>query len=35
MVILIPSQDPNVVPTRASVRFNIGMDDTGGDGRLH
>jgi hypothetical protein len=30
-----PSQDPNVgVLTRASVRFNIGMDDTGGDGRL-
>jgi hypothetical protein len=32
---LIPSQDPNKgVPTRARVRFNIGMDETGGEGRL-
>jgi hypothetical protein len=32
---LIPSQDPNKgVPTRARVRFKIGMDETGGEGRL-
>lgn len=32
---LIPSQDPNKgIPTRARVRFNIGMDETGGEGRL-
>jgi hypothetical protein len=32
---LIPSNDPNIgVPTRASVRFRIGMDETGGEGRL-
>jgi hypothetical protein len=28
-------QDPNIgIATRSSVRFNIGMDDSGGDGRL-
>jgi len=32
---LILSQDPNKgIPTRASVRFSIGMDETGGEGRL-
>lgn len=32
---LIPSDDENVgIPTRASVRFRIGMDETGGEGRL-
>jgi hypothetical protein len=32
---LIYSQDPNIgIATRSSVRFNIGMDDSGGDGRL-
>jgi hypothetical protein len=32
---LIPSNDPNIgIPTRAKVRFRIGMDDTGGEGRL-
>lgn len=32
---LILSQDPNKgIPTRARVRFNIGMDETGGEGRL-
>ena len=32
---LIFSQDPNVgIPTRASVRFRIGMNETGGEGRL-
>jgi len=32
---LIPSQDPNIgIPTRASVRFKIGLDETGGAGRL-
>ncbi len=32
---LIFSQDTNVgIPTRASVRFKIGMDETGGEGRL-
>ena len=32
---LIYSQDPNVgIPTRASVRFKIGMNETGGEGRL-
>ncbi len=32
---LVPSQDPNAgIPTRASVRFSIGMDETGGEGRL-
>ena len=32
---LIPSDDPNKgIPTRASVRFKIGMDETGGEGRL-
>lgn len=31
----IPSEDPNVgVSTRSSVRFKIGMDVTGGEGRL-
>jgi hypothetical protein len=29
-----PSQDPKWKCLTASVRFNIGMDDTGGDGRL-
>ena len=29
------SQDPNKgIPTRASVRFRVGMDETGGSGRL-
>jgi len=32
---LVSSQDPNIgIPTRASVRFNIGMYETGGEGRL-
>ena len=32
---LIPSEDPNKgIPTRASVRFRIGMENTGGEGRL-
>jgi hypothetical protein len=32
---LILSDDPNKgIPTRASVRFKIGMDQTGGEGRL-
>lgn len=32
---LILSQDPNKgIPTRARVRFNIGMSNTGGEGRL-
>jgi len=32
---LILSQDSSIgVPTRASVRFRIGMDETGGEGRL-
>ena len=32
---LILSQDPNKgIPTRARVRFNIGLNDTGGSGRL-
>lgn len=32
---LIPSQDINIgLPTRAKVRFRIGMDETGGEGRL-
>ena len=32
---LIPSDDPNIgIPTRASVRFKIGMYETGGEGRL-
>jgi hypothetical protein len=32
---LIPSDDPNKgIATRASVRFKIGMDNTGGEGRL-
>lgn len=32
---LILSQDPNIgIPTRARVRFNIGMDETGGEGRI-
>lgn len=31
---LIYSQDPTVgIPTKASVRFRIGMDETGGEGR--
>lgn len=31
----IPSNDPNIgIPTRAKVRFRIGMDETGGEGRL-
>ena len=33
--VLIPSDDPNKgLPTRASVRFKIGMENTGGEGRL-
>jgi hypothetical protein len=33
--VLIPSEDPNKgVPTRANVRFKIGLDETGGLGRL-
>lgn len=29
------SQDPNIgIPTRASVRFNIGMNETGDEGRI-
>lgn len=32
---LIPSEDPNKgIPTKSSVRFRIGMDNTGGEGRL-
>jgi len=32
---LIPSEDSNKgIPTRASVRFRIGMENTGGEGRL-
>ena len=32
---LVPSDDPNKgIPTRASMRFKIGMDNTGGEGRL-
>ena len=32
---LVLSNDPNVgIPTRARVRFNIGMNETGGEGRL-
>jgi hypothetical protein len=32
---LILSEDPNIgIPTRSRVRFNIGMDETGGEGRL-
>lgn len=32
---LVPSQDPNKgIPTRTSVRFRIGLDETGGLGRL-
>lgn len=32
---LLLSQDPNVgIPTRTRVRFKIGMDETGGEGRL-
>jgi hypothetical protein len=32
---LVLSEDPNKgIPTRASVRFKIAMDDTGGEGRL-
>jgi hypothetical protein len=32
---LIPSDDPSIgIPTRANVRFKIGMDNTGGEGRL-
>jgi hypothetical protein len=32
---LIPSEDPNIgIPTRSSVRFKIGMDASGGIGRL-
>ena len=32
---LIYVDDPNIgIPTRASVRFRIGMDETGGEGRL-
>jgi hypothetical protein len=32
---LVPSDDENVgIPTRANVRFKIGMDETGGEGRL-
>ena len=32
---LIPSSDPNVgIATRASVRFKIGLDETGGEGRI-
>lgn len=33
--VLIPSEDPNKgIPTRANVRFKIGLDETGGLGRL-
>lgn len=33
--VLIPSEDPNKgVPTRANVRFKIGLDETGSLGRL-
>jgi len=33
--VLQPSDDPNKgLPTRASVRFRIGLDQTGGEGRL-
>ena len=32
---LIPSEDPDKgIPTNAKVRFRIGMDETGGEGRL-
>jgi len=32
---LVPSSDPNIgIPTRASVRFRIGMGVNGGEGRL-
>ena len=32
---IVLSQDPNIgIPTRASVRFKITMDETGGEGRL-
>jgi len=32
---LVLSEDPNKgIPTRANVRFRIGMDETGGEGRL-
>jgi hypothetical protein len=32
---LIPSDNPNIgIPTRANVRFKVGMDETGGEGRL-
>jgi hypothetical protein len=32
---IVPSDDPNKgIPTRARVRFRIGMDVTGGEGRL-
>ena len=32
---LILTNDPSIgIPTRASVRFRIGMDETGGEGRL-
>lgn len=32
---LIPSNDPSIgIPTRSSVRFRIGMDENGGEGRL-
>lgn len=32
---LIPSDDPNIgIPTRSRVRFKIGMNQTGGEGRL-
>lgn len=32
---LVPSDDENIgLPTRASVRFKIGMNETGGEGRL-
>ncbi len=32
---LVFSDDPNIgIPTRARVRFNIGMDENGGEGRL-
>jgi hypothetical protein len=32
--LLIFTQIPKYIATRSSVRFNIGMDDSGGDGRL-
>jgi len=32
---LIPSDNPNIgIPTKSNVRFKVGMDETGGEGRL-